>query len=160
MKAFFFPFLHKEIEKLWETLGIRENESSWVDRCLDSCEFVHGRYQVNLPFKENKRFMEDNYTLAEKRLTSLKKKLEKEPWLMNRYDQIIKNQLKDGIVETVVSEPIVGEVTYLPHRAVIRDDKDTTRVRIVFDCSAKNKSSGGSSLNDCLYKGPVLFRLK
>ena len=86
-------------------------------------EFVNGRYQVNLPFKENRRVMEDKFALAERRLGNLKKKLKKDPVLCRKYDEIMKTQLHDGIVERVVIDPIVGEVTYLPHRAVIRDDK-------------------------------------
>ena len=52
--------LNKEMEKLWnlETLGIQGNESSWYEKCTDSFEFLKWRYQVNLSFKENRRFME------------------------------------------------------------------------------------------------------
>lgn len=54
-------------------------------------------------------------------------------------------------VEDVNSEV---EVFYLPHQAVIRKDKLTTKLRVVFDGSAK--SSNGNSLNDKLLCGPNL----
>ncbi len=44
------------------------------------------------------------------------------------------------------SEEQAERVHFLPHQAVIRRDKDTTKLRIVFDASAK---STGLSLNDC-----------
>ena len=44
-----------------------------------------------------------------------------------------------------------GRVHYLPHHAVIRHDKDTTKLRIVYDASA---GADGPSLNNCLYRGP------
>ena len=40
-------------------------------------------------------------------------------------------------------------------RTVIRNDKDTTKVRIVFDGSAKEK--GGHSIKELLYAGPCLL---
>ncbi|GFX78405.1 uncharacterized protein TNCV_3034481 [Trichonephila clavipes] len=43
---------------------------------------------------------------------------------------------------------------YLPHHAVIRSDKTTSRIRIVFDGSAHE--DGQSSLNQSLYTGPNL----
>ncbi|XP_046976515.1 uncharacterized protein LOC124542631 [Vanessa cardui] len=43
---------------------------------------------------------------------------------------------------------------YLPHQAVVRDDKTTTKVRVVFNASQKN--SNGVSLNDNLMVGPKL----
>ena len=44
----------------------------------------------------------------------------------------------------------------VPHHGVIRDDKETSKLRIVFDASSK---LSGPSLNDCLYKGPQLTPL-
>ena len=69
------------------------------------------------------------------------------------YDKAIREQLSSGIVERVLDPAVVsGErVHYLPHHAVIRCDKETTKLRVVYDSSAR---VDGVSLNDCLYVGP------
>ena len=46
---------------------------------------------------------------------------------------------------------LAGTVYYLLHHPVIRTEKSTSRVRIVYDASAKRV---GSSLNYCLETGP------
>lgn len=46
---------------------------------------------------------------------------------------------------------VEGKVHYLLHHAVIRRDKKTTKLRVVYDASAR---SGGPSLNNCLYTEP------
>ena len=120
---------------------------------MDDVKFVNGRYEVRLPFKEDHPLIEDIYAVAVTRLKALKIKLDKKLELLEQYDEIMQNQLKLGIIERVESSPIVGEVTYLPHRCVIREEKETTKVRVVFDGSAKSK---GPILNECVYKGPSL----
>ena len=56
---------------------------------------------------------------------------------------MIKEQLREGIIERVTKEdyaaPSVGAVTYLPQQHVLRPDKETTKLRVVFDASAKQK---------------------
>ena len=59
-----------------------------------------------------------------------------------------------GITEKVKNEGIADEVVYLPHKEVIKEDRLTTTLRIVFHASVKYK--GTSSLNEVLYKGPCL----
>ena len=72
---------------------------------------------------------------------------------MKEYDAIIQDQLKQGIVEVVKDPepPDAHTVHNLPHHAVVRQDKATTKLRIVYDASAKTT---GPSLNDCLCTGP------
>ena len=50
-------------------------------------------------------------------------------------------------------EQLLSNVWYLPHFPVVRMDKATTKVRIVFDCAAK---CNGISLNDMIHAGPKL----
>ena len=64
---------------------------------------------------------------------------------------------KSGIIERVPEYEISkepGVVHYLPHRHVIRQDKETTKIHAVLDASC---SVGGPSLNECLYSGPNLL---
>ena len=80
--------------------------------------------------------------------------------LFNEYDKIIKDYIKEDIVEIVPpSEEIVllGSAHYLPHRAVVNENRETTKVRTVFDGSAH--SSNEPSINDVLYCGPYLLPL-
>ena len=81
--------------------------------------------------------------------------------MMLEYDKIIKDQLKAGIIETVkpdiLSESTRGDckssIHYLPHHGVVREDRQTTKLRIVYDGSAR--ALGDSySLYDCLQTGP------
>ena len=44
---------------------------------------------------------------------------------------------------------------YLPHRSVIRESAETTKLGIVYDASSK-PAKNSASLNDCLEKGPSL----
>ncbi|KAJ0171702.1 hypothetical protein K1T71_012465 [Dendrolimus kikuchii] len=46
------------------------------------------------------------------------------------------------------------KTVYLPHHAVVREDKETTKVRVVFNASSKG--GNGLSLNDCLMVGPTI----
>ena len=150
--------LGDKINEFWslDSIGICDKESSIYEECIDKIEFVNNRYEVNLPFKNENPILEDNYNLCLKRLKILKRKLDPNKRLLVEYDNIIKNQFHEGIIEKVTSPPLVGNTTYLPHRPVIREDKASTKVRIVYDASAKNK---GPSLNESLYKGPCLTPL-
>ena len=62
---------------------------------------------------------------------------------MNSYDDILNEQLTQGIIEHASDETTLSK-HYLPHRAVIRSDKTTSKVRIVFDASAKSSPDSPS----------------
>ena len=78
----------------------------------------------------------DNYSLSYSRLASLITCLRKTPAVLREYDSVIRDQESKGIIENVGVEP-PGKVHYLPHREVVRSDKQTTKLRIVFDASSK-----------------------
>ena len=115
-----------------ETLGISEKESSCYDNYLNSIKKnSNGRYELDLPFKENHPVIHDHFILCKKRLCNTFTRLKRNPELLNQYDNIFKEQLKTGIIEEVNEEGVVGETHYIPHHPVIRNDKTTTKFRIV-----------------------------
>ena len=61
-----------------------------------------------------------------------------------------------GIIERVdqseKAQPCL-QIHYLPHHCVVREDKSTTKLRIVYNASAREN---GPTLNDCLHTGPPL----
>ena len=72
---------------------------------------------------------------------------------MKDYNDIIQQQIEKGIVEDVLTmNEASTDIHYLPHHAVLRSDKTTTKIRVVYNASAK--SDGKLSLNDCLFVGP------
>ena len=78
-----------------------------------------------------------------RRLENLTKKLQRESDFLAQYDQIIQDQLETVIVERVTSEP-VGREFYIPHKPVIRESAESTKLRIVFDASAKDNEKSPS----------------
>jgi len=57
---------------------------------------------------------------------------------------------------SIVNESIAESkpIVYLPHHGVVKEHSGSTKLRVVFDASAKN--SKGVSLNDVLLVGPTL----
>ena len=62
--------------------------------------------------------------------------------------------MKLGIIEEVQTQGDTDQVVFSPHKEVVKEDRSTTKLRIVFDASAKCKDT--ISLNDVLHKGPSL----
>lgn len=97
--------------------------------------------------------MPNNETGSLKRLGSLVQRLKRNGKIED-YDTIIQEQLRGGIVE----EPQMsakGREFYIPHKAVIRGNAETTKMRIAYDASARANDTA-PSLNECLDAGPLL----
>uniref|UniRef100_A0A7I4XZ14 DUF1758 domain-containing protein n=1 Tax=Haemonchus contortus TaxID=6289 RepID=A0A7I4XZ14_HAECO len=114
-------------------------------------------YYIRFPFKKNHPPLPSNRAIAMKRLHSVFHMLQKTPQLLQDYNNIIVSQQELGIIEPI-SEKSSGEgslVHYIPHQPVITPQKETTKLRIVFDASAHFKDC--PSLNDILHQGPLIL---
>ena len=137
--------IREELENFWKIEGIDNDETDIYEEFKNEIKFDGNRYIASLPFKPEHDIIPDNYKLSFNRLCSLKSKLMSNANLRKEYQNTYNSYEAYGVV---------GKVHYLPHRAVIRLDKETTKVRVVFDDSAKSQCT---SLNDCIYTGPCLL---
>jgi len=110
---------------------------------------------VSLPRKLNASELGESKQMALHRFFGLEKRLSKNASLKNSYSEFM-NYLALGHMEAVKYHEleIKQNVYYLPHHAVIREKSSTTKLRVVFDASARTTS--GKSLNDILHVGPTV----
>jgi len=94
----------------------------------------------------------DHFTICLNHLRLLHIRLLKDPELLAEYNTILQDQLEQGVIETISELKNLASETavyYLPHHFVVRQDKQTTKLRISYDGSAETKANS-ISLNDCL----------
>ncbi|XP_008179517.1 uncharacterized protein LOC103308231 [Acyrthosiphon pisum] len=115
-----------------------------------------GRYIVHLPFQQDPPLLGKSKDVALRRLEQLENRFKRFPELRDEYHNAMKDYLALGHMSQI-KVPSADEPTgayYIPHQAVLRPESTTTRMRVVFDASAK--SSSGLSLNDNLWCGEKL----
>ena len=116
-----------------------------------------GTYNVQLPWKSNKQELPTNFELSKRRLKSLIFTLKtKDQALISKYNSQLMEQLDLGFIEKVQEPTNATVIHYIPHFPVFKDSA-TTKMRIVYDASAKTSPSA-LCLNDCLYTGPNLIQ--
>ena len=103
-----------------DALGLKEDASD-VDndiyqRFKDQLEInEEGWNETNIMWKQFSPAFPSNKTESLGRLRGLLRKLRKNPKLLQQYDQIIRDQLKGGIVKRVSDDKPFGKEFYLPH---------------------------------------------
>ena len=151
--------LDRAVHKLWDldSLGIRvENEIH--EGIIDDILFTGDRYSVGLPWKVGHAPLPTNYPNSLNRLKSQLKKLRLHPDLLEMYNNVILDQVQRGVIEQVALMEQAEQIHYIPHQAVCRENAETTKLRVVYDASCKDRNSG-VSLNDCLHVGPPMTPL-
>ena len=149
------------LRRFWETdnSGIDDNQVLSIEdnlilnKAQQSIKFVGGHYRVAIPWREEKVSLLNNYSMALCRLQNLETRLEKIPEVARAYKENIKKYVEKGYIRQVDDSEKSKTTWYLPHFAVVRKDKPSTKTRIVFDAAAKYC---GISLNDAIYQGPKL----
>ncbi|XP_045541884.1 uncharacterized protein LOC123723349 [Papilio machaon] len=156
--------LEKMLEKCWEdeNVEIRNNTPYTLEELRaeqiyenTTTREPNGRYVVALQFKHDEPNLPTHtYERALDRFKRLEKKLSQNEKLSHEYNKVMREYLTLNHMEPVKERTRNERAIYLPHHAVLREDKITTKVRVVFDASSKG--SNNISLNDELLIGPPL----
>ncbi|XP_057324622.1 uncharacterized protein LOC130667151 [Microplitis mediator] len=156
--------LHDSLTKFWELEEVPEscNETLTVEEAECEAHFLSthsrdtsGRYIVRLPFKSSYQKRGESRHIAQRCLNRLLKRLSQDPELQGQYTAFLNEYEALGHMTRVsATSPEPSHVYYLPHHCVVREDSETTKLRVVFNGSSKTSSA--SSLNDHLHIGPSL----
>ena len=152
------------LRKFWEIEESPKNATAFsleertVVRHFDShhSRTNEGRFVVPLPRRPDTKPIGESRSHAVRRFMSLERSLNVNG-RFGEFKAVMQEYLDMGHAERVPIEDVnkpQNEVFYLPMHAVYKSSSTTTKVRAVFDASAK--SSSGVSLNDTLLVGPTV----
>ena len=108
-----------------------------------------GRYEVHVPWIPGRKLSGTNEQASRGRLANVERKLSKDCMLKEKYEEIVKEQLDEGVIVTAPQTPTGERTFYMPHKPVIGEDTTTTKIRMVFDASARPRPLA-NSINDCM----------
>jgi len=160
-----------DLTSFWttETMGVNVKQSCNVTDHLStveqveadiiekSCKKVGNQWLIPYPWIKDPKQLPDNKAQAQKRLESTERRLMKNADQAKLYDKQITEMETMGFARKLSKEEIEsykGHVHYIAHHAVIRPEKKSTPVRIVFNSSSTYQ---GHRLNDYWMKGPDLL---
>lgn len=114
-----------------------------------------GPFIVSLPLRKPASELGDSENKALTRFLSLEKILNSNNKLKKEYTEFINQYCSLGHM-TKINNELSNENPkfYLPHHCIVKESSTTTKLRVVFDASAK--TTNNVSLNDILMIGPVI----
>ena len=156
--------LSNQLKSFWEVEEISDmlqNNLSPAETAYQNgyCRLENGRYQTSLLFDPTKASikMGESRSFSEKIFLQMERKRKTNPEFNRLYINFMKEYENLGHMHLVPNEeekPENEKSFYLPHHAVLKEASNTTKLRVVFNGSAK--TSTGVSLNDFLLNGPVI----
>ncbi|XP_075163012.1 uncharacterized protein LOC142235634 [Haematobia irritans] len=160
--------LNEEVRRFWELEEIpstkRPSENDiWCEKFYNDTTIrqADGKYVVRLPFRDDlptTAALGTSRRAAMGQFLRLESTLKKSPELESEYLKVLSEYLElDHMEPTTSAEIHEGSrysTFYLPHHAVVKPERTSSKVRVVFNAS--KKTSTGFSLNDILHTGPTL----
>ncbi len=161
--------INDTLQQFWglEHIGISENkfenltqEEFEAVQLMDKESFyseTEKTWYTSLLFKEEPRNLENNFVRAKAVLSKVEKSAIKDGCidaLNEAYNDLLIGGFSEKVPDNEVYKPD-GSVHYLQCHPVYKMDRDSTKVRIVMNASAKRGNK--NSLNELLFQGPCLL---
>ncbi|XP_035901077.1 uncharacterized protein LOC118507148 [Anopheles stephensi] len=155
--------LPETMKRFWEVEELEDaDEPTEHEVCERNFLATHrrdedGSYVVSLPFREFPPQLKDNRELALRRFLSLERRMEKDHSLKLQYAKFIDDYEALGHCHEIKEEfDAPNQARYfMPHHAVLRPSSSSTKLRVVFDASAK-ASMADAALNQALMVGATV----
>ncbi|XP_044586043.1 uncharacterized protein LOC123266074 [Cotesia glomerata] len=112
-----------------------------------------GRYIVRLPLRSSPNQLGDSCTAARRCLQHLMHRLKHDTRLKTLYMQFMKEYQDLNHMQPAALQSSAAQY-FLPHHGVLKEDTNTSKIRVVFNGS--KPTSSGLSLNDIMHTGPKL----
>ena len=115
-----------------------------------------GRFVVPLPMKTDVTLLGESRSQAVRRFLNLEKS-QRSKQQFEEFAEAIEEYFDSGHAELIAAEELrkpCSKAYYLPMHIVKKEDSTTSKVRVVFDTSAKTTT--GASLNDQFVVGPTV----
>ncbi|XP_055307836.1 uncharacterized protein LOC129571970 [Sitodiplosis mosellana] len=138
-------------KKLWSEAD-QECETRFIETISRHDD---GKLIMRLPFNHDTSsvdFLGESFERAKSRFFQLEKRFARNEALKIEYTKCIEEYIALG---HAIEVPMENYCHAIPHHAVFKESSTTTKLRVVFDASAK--TSNGYSLNDRLHIGPTIL---
>ncbi|XP_049308600.1 uncharacterized protein LOC125777543 [Bactrocera dorsalis] len=150
------------LQRFWEIENFTEKEATLSEEeRLCEKHFIEnvqvkndGRVQVRLPFKVSPTMLGNSFHNARKRFLALERRLSNNKLLKNMYADFIKEYFELGHMVAIKNFDFNSSQYIIPHHCVLRPQSTTTKLRVVFDASARTTSD--HSLNEILMVGATI----
>lgn len=114
----------------------------------------NGRFVVRLPLTDTSDCLGNSFYMAKRRLLNLEKRFHKQPELRNMYSEFINEYKQLEHLSESQASPSPHFNNYLPHHPIVKEQSESTKLRVVFDASCP--TSSGYSVNDIQMVGPCI----
>lgn len=155
--------LADQLKSFWEMEEVRPHNKNWTPDEQDCYDYFmknvsrekDGKLLMRIPFKidpKSENFLGDSLENAKRRFLQLERRFERNPSFKEEYTKCINEYITLG---HAIKVPMSSYSHVIPHHAVIKESSLTTKLRTVFDASAK--TTNGYSLNDRMHVGPKIL---